>query len=72
MTKLQLAELHKLSISDKIKVVQTLWDDIAQEQAIDSISAAHKKIIEDRLQQIKSGTSKFKAWSEIQARFNEL
>ena len=72
MTKLQLAELHKLSISDKIKVVQTLWDDIAQEQAIDSISAAHKKIIEDRLQQIKSGTAKFKAWSEIQAKFNEL
>lgn len=69
MTKLQLDELHKLSIADKIKVVQTLWDDIAEEQAIDSISVRHKKILVDRLNKIKAGTATFKSWSEIQARF---
>jgi len=35
MTRLQMSELHKLSVKDKIKVVQSLWDDIAKEQAID-------------------------------------
>ena len=32
MTRLQMSELRKLSVKDKIKVVQTLWDDIAKEQ----------------------------------------
>ena len=69
MTKLQMAELRKLSVKDKIKVVQTLWDDIADEQSFDNLSAEHKKILEERLQKIDSGTAKFKSWSEIQAKF---
>lgn len=47
MTSIQMSELHKLSVKDKMEVVQTLWDDIAEEQAI------------------------FKAWSEVQQKFDE-
>jgi len=65
MTKLQMTELHKLSVKDKIKVVQALWDDIAEEQAIDSLSEEHKKIIEERLQKINSGKAEFKLWSGL-------
>lgn len=72
MTKLLMSELHKLSVKDKIKVVQSLWDDIAEEQAMDSISEEHKKILEQRIQKIKSGKAKFKYWSEIQAKFKKV
>lgn len=72
MTKLQMTELHKLSVKDKIKVVQTLWDDIAQEQAIDSLSSEHKKILNERLQKINSGEAIFMPWSVIQAKFKEI
>lgn len=65
MTKEQLTQLHNLSVKDKIKVVQDLWDDIAEEQSIDSLSSEHKKILEDRLQIISSGNANFKSWSEI-------
>ena len=69
MTKLQLDELHKLSVKDKIKVVQTLWDDIAEEQSIDTLSAEHKKILNQRLQKINSGDGEFISWTDIQAKF---
>ena len=69
MTKQQLIDLHKLSVSDKIKVVQALWDDIAEEKAIDSISAEHKKILEKRLKLISSGNATFKPWSQIQTKY---
>lgn len=69
MTKLQMNELHKLSVKDKIKVVQILWDDIAKEQAMSSLSAEHKKILEQRIKKINSGNAEFKSWSEIRARF---
>jgi putative addiction module component (TIGR02574 family) len=72
MTKLQMNELHKLSVKDKIKVVQSLWDDIAEEQAIDTLSAEHKKNIEERLQKIDSGEAQFIPWSEIQAKFKGI
>ncbi len=68
MTKLQMTVLHKLSVQDKLKVVQTLWDNIAENNEIDSITADHKKILEERLKKINSGKAHFKPWSEIQAR----
>jgi putative addiction module component (TIGR02574 family) len=72
MTKLQMTELHKLSVKDKIKVVQTLWDDIAEEQAIDTLSADHKKDLEERLKKIESGEAQFIPWSDIQAKFKGI
>jgi putative addiction module component (TIGR02574 family) len=72
MTKLQMTELHKLSVKDKIKIVQTLWDDIAEEQAIATLSAEHKKNLQERLRKIESGEARFIPWSEMQAKFNGI
>jgi putative addiction module component (TIGR02574 family) len=71
MTKLQMSELHKLSVKDKIKVVQTLWDDIAKEQSIDGITTTHKKILDERLNKITSGNAIFKPWSEVQIKYGK-
>jgi putative addiction module component (TIGR02574 family) len=60
MTKLQMIELHKLSVKDKIKVVQTLWDDIANEQSLDTLPADHKKLLDERIQKINTGKAIFK------------
>ena len=72
MTKFQMSELHKLSVKDKIKVVQTLWDDIAKEQSIDELPATHKKILDERLHKIGSGNALFKPWSEVQSKYAKL
>lgn len=72
MTKHQMTDLHKLSVKDKIKVVQTLWDDIAKEQSIETLSLEHKKILNERIQKINSGNAQFKSWSEVQNKYQKL
>ncbi|MCX6350665.1 MAG: addiction module protein [Bacteroidetes bacterium] len=72
MTKTQLAELHKLSVKDKINLVQTLWEDIAKEQSLTDLPVAHKKILDARLQKIYSGEAEFKSWGEVQAKYGKL
>jgi putative addiction module component (TIGR02574 family) len=72
MTRLQLSELHKLSVKDKIKVVQTLWDDIAKEQSVVELPAAHKKILDQRLKKIGAGNALFKPWAEVQSKYDNL
>lgn len=72
MTKHQMADLHKLSVKEKIKVVQILWDDIAKEQSIETIPVEHKKILDERIQKINSGNALFKEWSEVQFKYQNL
>jgi putative addiction module component (TIGR02574 family) len=72
MTKIQLLELHKLSVKDKIKVVQTLWDDIANENVIDVLPIEHKRILEERINIINSGQAKFKSWEDIQKQYAQI
>lgn len=72
MTRLQISELRKLSVKDKIKIVQTLWDDIANEQSLEGLPASHKKILDERLQKIGSKNGVFKSWSEIKSKYEQL
>ena len=69
MTSLQMSELHKLSVKDKMEVVQTLWDDIAEEQSIGEFPEAHKKILDERIKKIAEGEAIYKPWTEIQQKF---
>ena len=69
MTRLQMSELHKLSVKDKIKVVQSLWDDIAKEQSIEGLPESHKKILNERLRKIDAGNALLKPWSEVQIKY---
>ena len=71
MTSSQMSELHKLSVEDKLEVVQSLLDDIAKEQSMVEIPDAHKKILDERMHLISSGEATFKPWSEIQQKFAE-
>jgi putative addiction module component (TIGR02574 family) len=72
MTKFQMLELHKLSIKDKIIVVQTLWDDIAKEQSIDTLTEEHKRILDDRIAKIDKNQAIFKPWSDVRDKYKSL
>ena len=71
MTNSQMTELHKLSVEDKIEVVQSLWDDIAQEQSLCEFPEAHKKVLDERIKKIAEGEAIYKPWSEVQQKFEE-
>lgn len=70
MNKLQMAELHKLPVRDKLKIVHALWDDIAEEQSIDTLPAEHKRILQERLNKIDSGNATFSSWTEVQKKYS--
>lgn len=72
MNKLQMDELHKLPVKDKIKVVQALWDDIATEQSIDALPAEHKRILQERLNKIDSGNATFSSLTEVKENRSSL
>jgi len=72
MTKVQMSELLKLSVKDKIRVVQTSWDDIASEQSIDNLSSDHKRILEERLNKINSGSATFSTWADVQKKYSKV
>ena len=72
MKRLQMSELHKLSVKDKIKVVRSLGDEIGNEQSIKGLPKKHKKILNERLLKIDAGNALLKPWSEIQIKYREL
>jgi len=72
MTKNQMTDLHKLSVKEKIRVVQALWDDIANEQSIETLPVEHRKILDQRINLIESGNAQFKNWVEVQNKYQKL
>jgi len=70
MTKEQLREIHKLSKEEKIELVQTLWDDIASDQAA-AIPEEHKKLLEETLQKLSDGNSQFSQWEEVREKYGK-
>jgi len=72
MTKNQMTDLHKLSVKEKIKVVQALWDDIAKEQSIAVLPSDHKRILDQRIKLINSGNAQFKSWIDVQNKYQKL
>jgi len=69
MDKEQVENLHKLSRQEKYEAAQMLWDDIAQEQSDISLPAGHKKILEERIEKLNSGTAHFRTWEEIKGKY---
>ncbi len=72
MTKNQMTDLHKLSVKEKIRVVQALWDDIANEQSIEALPFEHRRILDHRIKLIESGKTHFRPWSEVQNKYRKL
>ena len=53
--------LEKMSISDKLSVMEKLWDDLCKDPDSITSPAWHKNILETREQEITEGKAKFYA-----------
>ncbi len=60
---MSIAELHQLSNAEKLKVIEALWDDLANADAVISPDwhAAELKATEER---VKAGKEKLWDWNE--------
>jgi putative addiction module component (TIGR02574 family) len=46
----EIKEILKMSVAERLHLVETIWDSIAAESEDDEISEEHKSILNDRLE----------------------
>lgn len=62
-----LSEILKLSISEKILVVQAIWDNIAAENNQYQISDEEFQLLEERYEEYKGNPGNVLSWEEVKA-----
>jgi putative addiction module component (TIGR02574 family) len=55
---------RKLSPREKVRVLQDLWDQVAQEVADEPLSAAQQRLLDERLQQHDENPSDVEPWEK--------
>ncbi len=62
-------EIKKLSIPERILLVEEIWDDIARESEGFELSQSQREELERRLESFASNPSQGRTWEEIRAEF---
>jgi putative addiction module component (TIGR02574 family) len=65
-------ELHNLERKEKIRLVQLLWDDIANDKSYTYVSKEHKQILDERLTRLEEVKAGYKTLEEIREKFNAI
>lgn len=62
-----LNEIATLSVEDRIRIVQAIWDSIAAEQVYPDLSDAQKQELDRRIADYDSNPDNVLTWEEIKA-----
>ena len=62
-------EIKKLSVAERILLVEEIWDSIARENEAFELSDSQKKELESRSQSFSSNPALGRPWEEIKAEF---
>jgi putative addiction module component (TIGR02574 family) len=62
-------EIKRLTIPERIILVEEIWDGIARENEAFNLSGAQKAEIERRSKSFPGGASRSRTWEEIRAEF---
>ncbi|MBI3006181.1 MAG: addiction module protein [Ignavibacteriales bacterium] len=62
-------EIKKLSVAERILLVEEIWDSIARENEAFELSDSQKKELERRSQSFSSNPALGRSWEEIKAEF---
>jgi len=62
-------QAKKLSISDRIVLVEEIWDTIAEENESFELTDAQKRELDRRLESARSNPGQGRTWDEIKAEF---
>jgi len=61
----EIKDILKLSIDDRIHLVQTIWDSIAEDTEASGISEEHMKILDERMERQKDHPNDIVSWEEV-------
>jgi len=63
-----LTEITSLSIDERIRLVQAIWDTIAAEQAHPDLTEAQKEDLDRRIRELEASPDEVLTWQEIKVR----
>jgi putative addiction module component (TIGR02574 family) len=69
--KMNLADIKKMSMAERLKTMEALWDSLLYENEQIESPEWHEKIVVKRKAKIKSGKAKFISLSELKASRNQ-
>jgi putative addiction module component (TIGR02574 family) len=64
-TMTEIKDILKLSVDERIHLVQTIWDSIAVDTEVTEISDDHKKILDERLEAHKNNPNDIVSWDDV-------
>ncbi|NQV17961.1 MAG: addiction module protein [Armatimonadetes bacterium] len=67
-TNYTLANIMKLSVNERILIVEDLWDTIADESKSVSLSEAQKRELDKRLESYRKNPETGSSWKEVKTR----
>ncbi|HEY4424454.1 MAG TPA: addiction module protein [Pyrinomonadaceae bacterium] len=71
MSKDLIEQAKKLSVSDRIRLVEEIWDTIAEENEAFELTDAQKRELDKRVEWVRNNPGQGRTWDEIKAEFLE-
>jgi putative addiction module component (TIGR02574 family) len=68
MSPTQLAEISKLSVSERIQLVEDIWDTIASEPDAVPLNAEQRAILDIRIDEQQANPGVGRPWSDVRER----
>ncbi|MBM4064501.1 MAG: addiction module protein [Planctomycetes bacterium] len=61
-------ELRKLSNSEKLLLINELWDSLSSQEDVLPVTESHKKILDERLKEHEANPEQGSTWEEVKSR----
>ena len=68
----EIKEILKLTVEERLHLVQTIWDSISGEAEDADISDEHKAILNDRLESYKNNPEGNVSWEDVNKKVRKL
>lgn len=62
---MSIAELKKLPLSEKLQILEVLWEDLRDCEESVPVPEWHKRILDERLKEVEAGRETIVDWDEI-------
>ena len=67
---MSITEMKKLSVSERIEVMEQIWDSLRDEDQEISSPAWHGKVLEERRKKIEEAEATFMTLDQLKSRFH--
>ena len=71
MSSVEIQEILKLSVAERIELVEAIWDSIADAPEILSVTATQKRELDRRLAEYQKNPGAGRTWEEIRDSLDE-